>query len=86
MFLRTNDLFEATSFVTGMDVMQEKPMGREFWKWIVSEEPEVRSPFCWSIVVEHYMDKRNIAPEDRVSKFLDMLLEFLEQDNADKHS
>lgn len=77
MYFLNNELVEATNFIAGMDLMQEKPIGKEFGKWLLRNKLKSRSPFYWPKLVALYMEIQEVDNESQVEEFLNLMFEFL---------
>ncbi len=80
MYLQSDTLIEATSFVAGMDMNSNKSIGDEFRIWLVDNKlSEKGSPFGWPKNVELYMIENDIPNDKQVSVFFEILYEFLDK-------
>jgi hypothetical protein len=79
MYMANVNLREAISFVSGMDLMLEKPtVLHEFSKWLCSEKLKIRSGVSWEGLVPMYIEKQGIESNNQVEAFFDLLFEFFE--------
>lgn len=78
MYLQTNTLIEATSFVAGMDMNSNQPIGDGFRVWLVDNKiRDKSSSFGWPKNVELYMIENNVPNDKQVSVFFEILDDFL---------
>jgi len=78
MYFPSETLLEATSFVAGMDMMQDEAIGSQFRDWLLNEKLKIESSFSWPGLVELIMKQENIDKEKQIEVFLSLVSEFLE--------
>ncbi len=65
--------------VFGMDLMIDKSnFDKDFRVWLCSEKLKFQSAVWWGGLVQEYLEKEKVEPQNQVVAFYDNLFEFLE--------
>ena len=76
--INEESLFDAISFVCGMDIMLEESILYGFREWLLTKKLKKTSPFSLDEVVQTYLESQGIDKKKQAVAFLDLVFEFLE--------